>query len=457
MALKHRTRRAKRRNKGAAALLAVPVGLLAGGPVAAETAVPVVQPLKDVAVRAVEAEPDRMARIAPAAPAGRDDALASPPEPKPFATPVKATARPTLRPSADATPNPAETLASDGLASNGLASNGPGGADAAVATPPRQVATAPAAPDGPVVAPLKPPVEKTGPTAPRAPAIDQPGTQTVDDEAAPAKPDFAAMRKAARQLEVPQICTIIEAAADRNNLPKPFLARLIWKESRFDVRAVSPVGALGIAQFMPATAKLEGLLNPFDPHQAIHASAKHLADMRREFGNLGLAAIGYNAGRARARAFKGGRDWLPAETVDYVISILGREARDYADGSTFPVQPLKKGVEFAAACRKLPVIPTRAVAGLLGGVPAARQPWHVQVSRHFARHVAVNMFKRAQKRHASVLGGMAPIVVVERGAAGMRPQKSVRVGAPTQAAAQTICRKLRSRGGFCLVKRNGRR
>ena len=47
---------------------------------------------------------------------------------------------------------------------------------------------------------------------------------------------------------VPRICSLIESEADKNGLPKEFFARLIWKESRFDHLAVSPVGAEGIAQ-----------------------------------------------------------------------------------------------------------------------------------------------------------------------------------------------------------------
>jgi soluble lytic murein transglycosylase-like protein len=65
------------------------------------------------------------------------------------------------------------------------------------------------------------------------------------------------------------LCVLIEKAAEDHGLPKPFFARLIWKESRFDIRAVSPVGAQGVAQFMPATAKRRSLKHPFDPVQAI--------------------------------------------------------------------------------------------------------------------------------------------------------------------------------------------
>jgi soluble lytic murein transglycosylase-like protein len=90
----------------------------------------------------------------------------------------------------------------------------------------------------------------------------------------------------------------------QNDLPANFFARLIWQESRFDPVAVSRAGTQGVAQFMPATANWRGLSNPFDPLEAIAQSAKLLRDLRREFGNLGLAAAAYNAGSGRVH------DWL---------------------------------------------------------------------------------------------------------------------------------------------------
>src|SRR5699024_2330005 len=99
--------------------------------------------------------------------------------------------------------------------------------------------------------------------------------------------------------DAPRLCALIDAAAGAHALPPAFLARLIWKESRFDIRALSPVGAQGIAQFMPGTARLRGLEDPWDPREAIPASAHFLADLRARFGNLGLAAAAYNGGPDR--------------------------------------------------------------------------------------------------------------------------------------------------------------
>ena len=64
---------------------------------------------------------------------------------------------------------------------------------------------------------------------------------------------------------VDDICRALEQSAAENALPVEFFARVIRQESRFDARAVSPKGAAGIAQFMPATASGHGLADPFDP------------------------------------------------------------------------------------------------------------------------------------------------------------------------------------------------
>jgi soluble lytic murein transglycosylase-like protein len=83
----------------------------------------------------------------------------------------------------------------------------------------------------------------------------------------------------------------LEQAAAENALPVEFFARLIWQESRFDARAVSSRGAKGIAQFMPHTANSHGLGDPFNPIEALRHSAAYLRELRKRFGNLGLAAM----------------------------------------------------------------------------------------------------------------------------------------------------------------------
>ena len=104
---------------------------------------------------------------------------------------------------------------------------------------------------------------------------------------------------------------MIEAAAAANELPFEFFARVIWQESRFRSDVIGPVTrsgqqAQGIAQFMPVTAAERLLRNPFDPAQALPKSAEFLRELRKQFGNLGLAAAAYNAGPGRVRGWLAG-------------------------------------------------------------------------------------------------------------------------------------------------------
>ena len=104
---------------------------------------------------------------------------------------------------------------------------------------------------------------------------------------------------------------MIESAARASGLPLEFFARVIWQESRFQSDAIGPVTrsgqrAQGIAQFMPGTASERGLLDPFDPVQALPKSAEFLGELRNQFGNLGLAAAAYNAGPRRVQEWLAG-------------------------------------------------------------------------------------------------------------------------------------------------------
>jgi hypothetical protein len=131
------------------------------------------------------------------------------------------------------------------------------------------------------------------------------------------------------------ICPTIEQAAQRNALPVDFFARVIWQESRFRPDEIGPLTrhgtrAQGIAQFMPGTAAERRLLDPFNPVEALPKSAEFLAELRDQFGSLGLAAAAYNAGPQRVRDFLAGSRDLPIETRKYVLAITGRTVDDWA-------------------------------------------------------------------------------------------------------------------------------
>lgn len=117
-----------------------------------------------------------------------------------------------------------------------------------------------------------------------------------------------------------RFASMVADAAQRWDVQPELLAAQLQAESGFNPNAVSPAGAQGIAQFMPATAHAVGLRDPFDPRQAINAQAKLMSSLIRRFGSIQLALAAYNAGPGAVERYGG----LPpfAETRAYVARIL---------------------------------------------------------------------------------------------------------------------------------------
>lgn len=248
------------------------------------------------------------------------------------------------------------------------------------------------------------------------------------------------------------LCRALERLSKSHALPPGFFTRLIWQESRFDPNAVSPAGAEGIAQFIPSTARLRALSDPFNPAEALVRSAEYLAEMSREFGNLGLAAIGYNAGENRARSFLGGEPFMPGETRHYVRVITGLSVEDWLDGpDKEPDYTLAEDKSFETACLDLARTSRMSAFRMDRG---AWKPWGVQVGAHFSRDVAERIFERVRAQHP-VLSGERPIFVPVRNRSfGSRSRIAVRIGRDTREESQALCGKIRQTGGFCVVERN---
>jgi hypothetical protein len=166
---------------------------------------------------------------------------------------------------------------------------------------------------------------------------------------APLSPDSAPVQPIEASLG--DLCNALLASAQDNDLPVPFFANLLWQESRLRDAVVSPVGALGIAQFMPGTALESGLDDPFDPLEAIPASARMLHGLRKYFGNLGFVAAAYNAGADRVSDWLKHRRALPQETRDFVVRVTGRSAEQWRE-----TPPGDAALHFVARlpCRDMP-------------------------------------------------------------------------------------------------------
>jgi len=260
--------------------------------------------------------------------------------------------------------------------------------------------------------------------------------------------------------DTPQtICGLIEAAAKTHRLPVGFFTRLIWKESRFRSDAVSPKGAEGIAQFMPGTADRRKVADPFDPIEAIPASAHYLRDLTDQFGNLGLAAAAYNSGETRVENWLAGSGGLPYETRDYVLSITGHTAEEWnTDDGSVPSATVEG--EAGEGCLALAAKLAKAGAGsaLVNRIEKADwAPWGAQVAGNFSLNRAMASYRRLQQSHPAILGDQPPMVVRavnrSRGSAALF---QIRVPAQSRDEAAKVCGRLQAAGGACIVLKTGK-
>ena len=253
------------------------------------------------------------------------------------------------------------------------------------------------------------------------------------------------------------LCAAIATAAARTGLPLAFFTRLIWQESRFDPAAVSRKGALGVAQFMPETASWRGLRNPFDPLEAIPKAAELLAELQREFGNLGLAAAAYNAGPARVRDWMAGRRLLPDETRAYVRIVTGHTAAEWvAPAAAVAIADMPPDMPCRPGDQTLAAVAPANTPGPERPAPnhAAASIWGVQLIGSPSEALALAEWRQLQQKYRAILGGQQPIFIhTPIGTHGTFWHR-VRVGASSLAEANVLCARLRASGGSCLVQRN---
>ena len=258
------------------------------------------------------------------------------------------------------------------------------------------------------------------------------------------------------------ICLMVEAAARANDLPLEFFARVIWQGSRFQVDIVGPVTrsgrrAEGIAQFMPGTASERRLLDPFDPVQALPKSAEFLAELRVQFGNLGLAAAAYNAGPRRVQEWLAGSGPMPLETRNYVIAITGSAIEDWAragkGGKTPDAAPPTTCHDLIALLKRAP---NPFVTELEQHIKlSAAKLWGVQLSAGFDRNRAMASYARAMRRLRPVIGDQDPsLLSTMLRSRGTRTFYQVRIGADTRPAADALCNHIRVAGEACFVLKN---
>jgi hypothetical protein len=242
----------------------------------------------------------------------------------------------------------------------------------------------------------------------------------------------------AKAVEFPPelLCNTLVAAAQKHGLPVSFFSNLIWQESRFVFNAVSHAGALGIAQFMPKTAAAVGLTNPFDPLQALPASAGLLSNLFKRYGNLGLAAAAYNVGEARVNKWLSKHSVLPRETRDYVRTITG-----------LPIERWKAATPGPQAFKVAAKMPCRDHEAVVGEKP--EEPASAESSESKASPSVQTASKPSVvKRHAQK-GGLKPHHGKPLGSVrtAARDKRTVKAALRQRAQARTANRRAGSRAG----------
>jgi hypothetical protein len=248
------------------------------------------------------------------------------------------------------------------------------------------------------------------------------------------------------------VCTAIEHDAEAWHLPPAYFARLIWQESHFDANAVSYAGAEGIAQFIPSTGRLQGLVNAYNPAEALWRSARYLAFLDDKFGNLGLAAAAYNGGENRVSRFISSGGYLAIETIDYVQTVTGHSVTKWLVDDVDADYALDGVKPFHDACLAL-----AETASLKTFTPptAIVRPWGIQIAQFFSPATARRAFARIQAKYDSVLGDEELMLVAKRNPNfGRALRYTVEIGRDSRAEAQKLCTALAKAGGACLVVRN---
>jgi soluble lytic murein transglycosylase-like protein len=115
----------------------------------------------------------------------------------------------------------------------------------------------------------------------------------------------------------------IQVAATRFGIDRNLVDAVAWQESRYNPRALSTAGAMGVMQLMPGTARQLGVRNPQDVEQNVVGGTAYLRQQLERFGNnVPLALAAYNAGPGAVMKYGG----IPPyrETQDYVRQIMQR-------------------------------------------------------------------------------------------------------------------------------------
>ena len=171
-----------------------------------------------------------------------------------------------------------------------------------------------------------------------------------------------------------------------------------------------------------------------------------------QFGNLGLAAAGYNAGPGGVSAWLAGKRTLPDETRNYVAIITGWTVDEWASPS--PPPKAETTIPQGVPCTRLAhliLAPKDKAQQIATHVPR----WGAQLTSNWSESRAWETYRMLQRQYASLIGDREPIVLRGRlPGMGSVSRTIIRIGDDNRAPLDTLCNKLIAAGGACVVLRN---
>ena len=247
---------------------------------------------------------------------------------------------------------------------------------------------------------------------------------------------------------VADVCGVIEAAARRNAARSELLRAADLEGEPVRRRRRQPGRRPGHRSVHARYGRLRGLTDPFNPAEALFASALYFAELARDFGNIGLAAVAYNGGEARASVPSLTKVALPLETRADVHAITGYSAVAWRDAPPAKVDLALPGTGFPG---RLHARAARTLREFRSGPPVSRgassSPRTATATAPSARSPAAAPLRRHP--------GAEP-VSYDRGRRPGMPSRlyMAQIGRESRAEADALCAGLRRSGGDCMVLRN---
>ena len=248
------------------------------------------------------------------------------------------------------------------------------------------------------------------------------------------------------------ICRALEQSAAENALPVEFFARVIWQESRFDAQAVSPKGAAGIAQFMPATASWHGLADPFDPVRRCGIRLLIYENYSTDLATLDLQQRRTMQVQAESAPGSQAIVALPAETRNYVALVTGWTADEWASSS--PPEKAETTIPQGVPCTRLAnliLAPKQERQRIAAYIPR----WGVPLAAHLSESTAWAIYRDRLKRFGSAHRGSRTHRPTQGNTGyGHAKRYIITLADDDRRPLDKLCRKLIAADATCDVLRN---